>query len=267
MLHITKGVDNMADDLFTPEELALIRRLRSAPQPQLRPQAFQAIQQRILQTTELPSGSGRPVQASRTIPMHLLLVIGLLVAVIMIVVSVLVASQENRPGDVPGTSPLTLTPATPPELTEPVANTATPSATGTEGQPALQKSISATFQPTAGPLSTTTPVAETQPPTVTDRATSSEAVVVIEGPVQKINNDIITVFDMDIRVDLTDPTLTLIQIGKTIRVEGYPDPNSHTTIIIAVTVSVVENSPAANPNLPPGCKMSKNGHIKCSKKK
>jgi hypothetical protein len=257
----------MVDDLFTPEELALIRRLRSAPQPQLRPQAFQAIQQRILQATELPSGSGRPIQAGRTILLRLLFVIGLLVVVIVIVASVLAASRQKRSGEVPGTASMTLTPADSPEPTLPILNTAKPSATGTGGQPTLQKTVSPTFQPTAGPLPTTAPVAETQPPATAVRATPSEALVVVEGPVQKINNDIITVFDMDIRVDTTDPTLTLVQIGKTIRVEGYLDSDSQTPIIIAVTVSVVNNTLAVSPSLPPGCKVSKNGHIKCSKKK
>ena len=45
-------------------------------------------------------------------------------------------------------------------------------------------------------------------------------IIVIEGPVEAINVNIITIFDIDIEVDADDPVLTVIQIGDVLRISG-----------------------------------------------
>ena len=99
--------------------------------------------------------------------------------------------------------------------------------------------------------------------------------IVVEGPVEAINVNVITIFNMDIEVEPTAPILKEIHIGDHIRVEGNPRTRGNTIIIVAVNITivnviVVNNNPnviIVNPGLPNGCRISKNGKIKCSKKK
>jgi hypothetical protein len=65
-------------------------------------------------------------------------------------------------------------------------------------------------------------------------------IIIIEGPVQAININIITIYDIDIQLAPNDPLLAVIQIGDLVRVEGNVSPGSTTNIvIIAVTVVIV----------------------------
>lgn len=64
--------------------------------------------------------------------------------------------------------------------------------------------------------------------------------IIIEGPVQEINVNIITIYDIDIRLDEDDPALTVIQIGDIVRVEGdVEDDSSGMIVVVAVTVVVI----------------------------
>lgn len=64
----------------------------------------------------------------------------------------------------------------------------------------------------------------------------SGIIIVIEGPVESININIITIYSIEIELDDDDPILTVIQIGDVIRVEGelLDDDDDDTTILIAV---------------------------------
>lgn len=68
--------------------------------------------------------------------------------------------------------------------------------------------------------------------------------IVIEGPVQAININIITIYNINIQVDADNPILTVIQIGDIVRIEGSisdddDDDNNTTIIIIAVTIVII----------------------------
>jgi hypothetical protein len=70
--------------------------------------------------------------------------------------------------------------------------------------------------------------------------------------------------------------LSRIRIGDTVHVEGNLAQDSGALIIVAVNITIVNGTivngaiipgaPPSSPSLPPNCKISKNGHIKCSKK-
>ncbi|MBE0691406.1 MAG: hypothetical protein IH587_14905, partial [Anaerolineae bacterium] len=99
-----------------------------------------------------------------------------------------------------------------------------------------------TLEPTAGPSPTPTPV------------NGGGVVVVIEGPVEAININIITIYNINIVVNVDDPALAVIQIGDLVRVEGeFVDEDddlsewvridSDTQInitIIAITIVIVD---------------------------
>lgn len=69
--------------------------------------------------------------------------------------------------------------------------------------------------------------------------------IVIEGPVQNININVITIYNINIEIDINDPILTVIQIGDIVRVEGSKrtgdddDDNDNRIIIVAVTVVII----------------------------
>jgi hypothetical protein len=88
---------------------------------------------------------------------------------------------------------------------------------------------------------TPSPAPETTPEATSQPGGDLPVTIVIEGPVQNINVNIITIYDIDIEVNPSDPILTVIQIGDVIRVEGDVQQGSgNTIIIIAVTVVIVD---------------------------
>ncbi len=64
--------------------------------------------------------------------------------------------------------------------------------------------------------------------------------IVVEGPVENTNVNIITIFDIDIEVNIDDPILNIIQIGDVIRVEGDLVDNADTIIIVAINIIIID---------------------------
>jgi hypothetical protein len=97
--------------------------------------------------------------------------------------------------------------------------------------------------PTATPTLTTTPSGTLTPTpqgTLTVTPTpGGGTIIVIEGPVQAININIITIYNINIQLDDDDPNLQIIQIGDIVRVEGNSQNQNGTIIIIAITVVII----------------------------
>ncbi|MGJ3237227.1 MAG: DUF5666 domain-containing protein [Anaerolineae bacterium] len=68
-----------------------------------------------------------------------------------------------------------------------------------------------------------TPEVTAQPDDDDDDSDDDDTIIVIEGPVQSININIITIYNFEIEVDQSDLSLTVLQIGDVIRVEGALD--------------------------------------------
>lgn len=102
------------------------------------------------------------------------------------------------------------------------------------------------IETTPEPEITETPVPEaTDEPEATeepgeDDDTETPVIIVIEGPVQAININIITIFGINIQLAENDPLLTIIQIGDIVQVEGEMVGTGTTIIIIAITVIIVD---------------------------
>jgi hypothetical protein len=82
----------------------------------------------------------------------------------------------------------------------------------------------------------------TQPsPESTPIVDDDAIIIVIEGPVEAININIITIYGVDIVLSPDDPLLTVIQIGDVIRIEGaMGDGDGVTIIIIAITIIFID---------------------------
>ena len=66
-------------------------------------------------------------------------------------------------------------------------------------------------------------------------------IIVIEGPIQAINVNIITIYNINIEVSIDDPILIVIKVGDNVRVEGeiVGDDDDSTIVIIAVTIIII----------------------------
>jgi hypothetical protein len=92
------------------------------------------------------------------------------------------------------------------------------------------------------------------------------ATVTVNGPVTAINGSTLVVNNINVQFEPDDPALTLIKIGDILNVEGNFTGNGTTLILIVVNITIVNDTTVIITNLPANCKISKNGHIKCSKK-
>lgn len=135
---------------------------------------------------------------------------------------------------------------------QPIITSPTPTPTGT---------VTTTW--VATPTATLTPegsITPEVPPTITPSVDMGLGpIIIIEGPVEAININIITIYSINIVVSEDDPILTTIQIGDFIRVEGelvnVDDDNqdddafdvllidsdvSITVVIIAINITYVD---------------------------
>jgi hypothetical protein len=116
---------------------------------------------------------------------------------------------------------LTPTPSPTPSLTPTPVGTAT---------------VTPTFTPTVTGTLTATPVVTA---TSTPNPNGQPITIIIEGPVQSININIITIYDIDIQLDPNDPNLQIIQIGDIVHVEGDTQDFNGTIIIIAINIVII----------------------------
>ena len=94
------------------------------------------------------------------------------------------------------------------------------------------------------PSPETTPEPEVTPDVeataeVTAEPTDDNDIIIIEGPVDSISINVITIFGIEIEVDPDDPILTQIEIGEIIRIEGIGDFKDGVLVIVSVNITVV----------------------------
>lgn len=104
-----------------------------------------------------------------------------------------------------------------PEATETPESTATPEVTATPESTSI---------PEATPESTQT--------------SNVQITIVIEGPVEAINVNVITIYGINVELNPNDPILTVIQIGDVVHIEGnFKGGTGTTVVIVAVTIVIV----------------------------
>ena len=240
------------ENQFTPEENDVIQQLRNDPRPKLKPRLVEAIRQEIFVEMDksFPTSAKKP-QPLRPITSPFGILVAAAVIIVAVIVTIIVAAPKQQ---LPQMNPtVTRVIATPTLTSMPEANAtaATTESTLTVSQtPTVISSGTATVMPSAPP-------------------TSTGDIIIMEGPVEQINVNIITIFSINIQVDANDPILTQVHVGDNLHVEGRVVPQGNTFMIVAIHVTIVNtiivNPPPVIPGLPPNCKISKNGHIKCSK--
>jgi len=96
---------------------------------------------------------------------------------------------------------------------------------------------------------------------------ANTATVSLDGKVEAISGNIIIINGITVQLAPGDPILAKLKVGDLLHVDGNFQNNGTTIIIIVINIIIINDGVIIRPGLPPGCKMSKNGHIKCSKKK
>lgn len=189
-------------DQFTPQEQFLIEQLRRAPQTELNPATLETIRLRILDALDSP-----PTPAPQpSIPVTTLVVVA--AAVIIIATLLIMLTQRGVPAaEIPAPS-------------------ATPTATST---PTLTPSPTPSMSPSPTPSPS---------PVLSGTATATAAgdtVMIIEGEIESINGNIVTIFGVEIEILPDDPVLATIHVGDVIHVEGSTVTTGGTVIIIATS--------------------------------
>jgi hypothetical protein len=111
-----------------------------------------------------------------------------------------------------------------------------------------QNSSTPLVVPSATPVMTESPtptvtITPTPLPTLTPLATVKN-ITVIEGAVEVIDGNVVTIFGVEVQVAPDDPLLNTIQIGDVIRVEG----NTDGVVVLATTIIHVNIDVTVNPS-------------------
>ncbi|MGB1285289.1 MAG: hypothetical protein ACPG7F_02050 [Aggregatilineales bacterium] len=141
-------------------------------------------------------------------------------------------------------------------------NATVPPATATDVVPSPQPTIIQATVPPVPPTMTMTPVNDG----------SGDVIIVLEGPVQTINVNVVTIYNITIELAQNDPILVDIVTGDILRVVGRARFSGFNIVVFSVTTVNIVNvnyifiNPGVGGGIPSGCKVTKKGKIKCSKK-
>jgi hypothetical protein len=210
--------------------------LANTPKPALSPEALTRIQTQVLAAH---GAHPLPKPASRPFAPRLPVLVGGAAAVVMIVVVMLI--NGRTPGVVVPASTATSQPIALPTAASTLSPTLTIMSTET---PFL--TVAATPAP---PTSTATQAAsETSLPdvpatfSVTLTPTELPVSLVLEGPVEAINGNVVTVYGVEVEFPPDAPILSVLQVGDRVRVEG----GTVSSTIVAVNTTVENADVAVN---------------------
>jgi hypothetical protein len=196
----------MSDEQFSPEEQDLIRRLREKPKPRINPAARDAIREHMI-------AEFRTVTATPPAPRPRLRLAPALAAAAALVIVVIVIAQITRP-PVQVVETSTQIAIVPSDTAQPTNTPKPPTITPGTALPS----------PTPTPIPVTEITPTTPAPTATDvpviPTAIQETTIIVEGPVSAINDNVLTVYDLDVEVAPGHPILNLVEVGDFVRVEG-----------------------------------------------
>lgn len=249
----------MTGDSFSPEEQALIQRLQRVPKARLSVRTKDAIRERMFIEMDAPVAP-RPV--SRPPVRRMWFAIGAAAAVTLIIAGMLLTTRppEQTPltgGETHVAAGNTETPTVTPSHTEAIDASATPTpshtapAEATDTAPVVVVTVAPTMTASTEPTDTPAPAVETATPAPTLAATDTasptvviaeptatptpETVLEVEGRIERIQGNTITIYGIDIAIAEGNPILNIIEVGDVVRVEGSFDDEA------GFAATVVEN--------------------------
>lgn len=193
----------MSSDEFTPAEHELIARLQNAPQRRLSARTVQAIREKVLAeliNPTIPISTGGSGGVSFT---QIHFIAGFAIAAMIILASGLLLTSRSQPDDVVVSQPPTE-----------IAVQDTPIPTQTAPMP------TDTPQPTDTPSPTATPDATVTATPTSVSVETPQPLIIIEGVVENIDENTITIYGFDIEIPPNHPLLIVIDVGDMLRIEG-----------------------------------------------
>ncbi len=222
----------MSEQFSNPEQ-ALIERLRRAPQPELSPEARQMIHARLMDALDHP-----PIPAPRPRLFHPVVVIAAVLIVGALIAGgvLFVLSQQNQVVPLPT---MTLEPTITAIPTNTIEPTVTPLPTNTvEPTTVAPVVVSSPMLLSTATLTLTTTLSPTVESATLIPTTTSPTVMVIQGPVEKIDGNVITIYGIQVQIAPDDPVLITVKIGDVLRVEGSQTGTTQIVIVAVVVVNV-----------------------------
>lgn len=209
----------MTDETFTPDEDAIIRRLREANQPRLAPKVYDAIHAAVL--AEVDNMGAMPRRTSQPRVIRLAVMVASAAAAVLIL---FVIFLSLRGGGVPilgmtetVTQIVQQSSPTPSPSVESTIVSVTPDVPAATDTPPLPVTADV---PTV--IATIPPTATESTPTFTPTPTLA-TVVVLAGAIQQIEGDTLTVNGVLVHVPADYPMLELVEVGDVVRVQGVQD--------------------------------------------
>ena len=230
----------MMDDPFTPEEQKLIQRLRTTSRPKLKASTREAIRQQVVaefRTTVRAAHRSSKPHAHQ--PRSLMRFAAAAVAMTVVVSWVILQARHQRAGN-NGSITATASPGSqvavvPSETPESTAESLTPTFSATPTPSMTAEAMPVLTVTTALPTQTATLITPTPTP-------ASETLVVVEGPITNVVDNVITIYDISIEVEPQHPLLNLIDVGDYVRVEGTYGSSG---MIVASAVSNIPSTTVA----------------------
>jgi hypothetical protein len=200
----------MNGDEFTPSEQELIARLRNAPQRRLSTRTVQAIREKVLAEVANPPKSNPSSGSGGVSVAQAQLITGFAIAATIILMSGLLLMSRSQSDD------KAVVPKPPTQIA--AQNTSMP--TETALLPTGTPQPTDTLLPTDTPPPTTTPDATVTTMPASVSVETLQPLMVIEGVVENIDENTITMSGFDIEVTSDHPILTVIDVGDMLRIEG-----------------------------------------------
>lgn len=238
--------------------------LNAAPRPHLSPEAADRIRALTLAAHRAAPKSSPVRQLPQQASARLALVatVGLLLITVTVFAARSTIQFLSAPPNLDSilTETLTQTPSATPSATStpPVVQPTTVQATTSTGVEERPTTISPatntpapTFIPTT-PAPTRTPILPSATATLPlPEATATAPLPIrisIQGPVQTIDGNLITIFDITVRLQPNDPVLATLRIGDTLRIEGQYVPAIQTVVAVQVIRVIAATSESAIPS-------------------
>lgn len=246
-------------------------KLSNAPKPTLSPEAFARIRGEVLEAASAASVAASTSTAG-LFSGTTLVVAGTIAAVIIAVIVGIVVTNDDDPAEVavsitpPAAVTAEPTEDTPDIILPEITPEMTEEATEVISAPFVEQTPEVTDEPTETPEPTETdePTATDEPtetpeptetdtltptdePTATDEPTPMPINLVIEGPIDSIEDNIVIIFDFIIELDPDDPLLDVLEEGDTLRIDGdIADNEDGFIVILPIEVIPVEDDIAFN---------------------
>lgn len=214
----------MTDETFTPDEDAIIRRLREANQPRLAPKVYDAIHAAVL--AEVDNMGAMPRRTSQPRVIRLAVMVASAAAAVLIL---FVIFMSLRGGGVPilgmtetVTQVVQQSSPTPSPSVESTIVSVTPDVPATTDTPVTPTTAITSTPDVPTVIATVALTVAESTPTFTPTPTLA-TVVVLAGAIQQIEGDTLTVNGVLVHVPPDYPMLELVEVGDVVRVQGVQD--------------------------------------------